>query len=693
MAPPNGTDPLQDPLLRDVPEQDGYKRLGGCVLLQTLGRGGFGTVFRGRHLRLDVDVAVKCLEPSLAQRDESFMLRFQREAQAAARVNHPNVVRVFDVDQEHGVHFLVMELVEGESAGRRVQRKGRLPLEEGLLITLGLARGLAAAHAAGLVHRDVKPDNVLISSAGEVKLADLGLVRPEDSESGLTASDSALGTPRYMPPEQFQDSSTVGPAADVYALGATLYFLLVGRDGVEGKTIPEVLHDVLRRPFPALSAELPDAPESLCELVAQCTSKAIGDRPRDGAQVVARLEELTVGFELQLADPGAGGVGDSLVSPPPADTLAGLRAAQGGSSGRGSGVRAAQASGSSRVNVEGGLNALGCNLRFAVTLGVLLLVAVPAWRLTRSSAESADTSIARVETGSDRAVASDSEEGFHMGDRPAQEGASSELSFEVAVASPAGSAIGVGSESEEEAVEKGPDEASSGSVERDGSKGAQTTTDDPAPGDGIADLPAGWEYMSSGVQSGRGVVVARDPVTGIVFLGLPPGRFEMGSTDGGPGERPPHEVEISRAFWLAKNELTQGQWSLFMEANPSAVQDDSKPLEGPSWEECQEYLRLAGPGYRLPTEAEWEYACSVMRRPAAEAIALHGQHTAPAEWCLDVYDAEFYGRSPEVDPVASGEGAAHVVRGTDGPGGCTVRASREGAAPGVGLRPVYVPGS
>jgi formylglycine-generating enzyme required for sulfatase activity len=314
-----------DPLLRDVPEHEGFKVLDRVVLYHTLGRGGFAVVYRGRHMTLDIDVAVKCLKADLAFENEDYVLRFQREAQQAARINHPNVVRVFDVDQSEGVHYIVMEFVEGENARARVQRKGQLSVDEALVIALSAARGLEEAHRAGLVHRDIKPDNILISARGDVKVADLGLARPTDQEAGLTLSGQSMGTPQYMPPEQFRDMRRVTASADVYALGATLYYLLTGRDGARGGSWVEILERIGKEPFPEVRERRPDVPEPIAKLIARCTSKDPEARPRDGGELVRLLAEL-VGTQRIPSDPDSGSRDVSaLISPPPAVTLQRIR--------------------------------------------------------------------------------------------------------------------------------------------------------------------------------------------------------------------------------------------------------------------------------------------------------------------------------------------------------------------------------
>jgi serine/threonine protein kinase len=195
---PKSDDLLNDPLLRSAPVVEGFKVLDPAVLYAKVGSGGMGAVYRGRHFTLDLDVAVKCLKPSLVDEDPDFVKRFEREARLAASIAHQNVVRVMDVQQRNGVHYLVMEFVRGETAAERVKRKGPLSEREALAILLGATAGLAETHARGIVHRDIKPDNVLVSLEGRVELADLGLARSSGAVDGRSMSmpqSRIMGTP------------------------------------------------------------------------------------------------------------------------------------------------------------------------------------------------------------------------------------------------------------------------------------------------------------------------------------------------------------------------------------------------------------------------------------------------------------------------------------------------------------------
>ena len=309
---------------------EGYKVLPPCVLYAKIGAGGMGAVYRGRHLNLDIDVAIKCLKPSLALDDQQFVQRFLREGRSAAQLNHQNIIRVYDVAEECGLHYIIMELVQGETARERLGRKRRLGIDEAIEVVYGAALGLAEAHRVGIIHRDIKPDNILISVGGRVKLADLGLAKPtmrRDENSMLSlATGMPMGTPQYMPPEQWLDTSGVGPQADVWALGATLFFLLAGREGIPGDSIPRIMTKIINEPFPDIRKIRPDVPEEVAALLAQTTATEISDRPADAGQLVELIEALsTRRARLRDEDTGSFTIRKSLVSPPPGNILKKIR--------------------------------------------------------------------------------------------------------------------------------------------------------------------------------------------------------------------------------------------------------------------------------------------------------------------------------------------------------------------------------
>ena len=202
-------------------------------------------VFKARHRRLNRIVALKILPPSFA-RDRTAVLRFKREVEAAGRLKHPNIVAALDADEDRGVHFLVMEYVEGRDLDQLVRQRGPLSVVQAIDFLVQAARGLEAAHAEGIVHRDIKPSNLMLDSQGVVRVLDLGLARiveasqPLGEAKGgagrLTESGMYMGTVDYMAPEQAEDSRRADHLADIYSLGCTLFFLLAGREPFGGET-------------------------------------------------------------------------------------------------------------------------------------------------------------------------------------------------------------------------------------------------------------------------------------------------------------------------------------------------------------------------------------------------------------------------------------------------------------------------
>jgi len=310
-------------------EVEGYKVLPPCVLYGKIGQGGMGAVYRGRHLNLDIDVAVKCLKPGLVGGDDQFVVRFRREARSAAQINHQNVIRVYDVAEDQGLHYLIMELVQGETARERVVRKHTLGIGEALEIVYGAAQGLAEAHRKGFIHRDIKPDNIMISSSGQVKVADLGLAKPsirDDHASLLSGTNLVMGTPQYMPPEQWENTTTVTAAADVWALGATLYYLLVGGEAIQKDSLPRIMQRIMLQPFPDPRKQRADIPEDVAALIAKATAIAVEDRYQNAQELADAIEKLeTRRSALKDKEAVSTSKVQNLVSPPPAKTLAKIK--------------------------------------------------------------------------------------------------------------------------------------------------------------------------------------------------------------------------------------------------------------------------------------------------------------------------------------------------------------------------------
>ena len=312
-----------DELLATATEVAGMKVLPPCAILARVGMGGMGAVYRGRHLNLDIDVAVKVMKPELVHADPQFVARFRREGQSAAKICHQNVIRVYDVAEDHDLHYLIMEFVQGETARQRVDRKGQLAVGEAMQILYEAALGLGAAHKLGIVHRDVKPDNLMISSDGQVKVADLGLAKPTlggRTTSMLSSPNQIMGTPCYMPPEQW-DGAAVTAAADVWALGATLWFLLVGREAITGDTPARIMSSIVLQPFPDVRELRPDVPAEVAAVLAKATAKEAHARYASANELADAIADLEL-RRTSLCDDDAGAtMARTMLSPPPAPNL------------------------------------------------------------------------------------------------------------------------------------------------------------------------------------------------------------------------------------------------------------------------------------------------------------------------------------------------------------------------------------
>jgi serine/threonine protein kinase len=288
--------------------------IGPYVVLDKLGSGGMGMVFKARLRQGGPDVALKLLPPS-ASRHPRAVLRFRREAAIMEKVNHPNVVSSHEIGQYGGVHYLVMDYVEGRDLDRVVRSGGPMKLTRAVDCVIQAARGLASAHGQGIVHRDIKPANLLLDTKGVVRVLDLGLARiTEGDESvkdnasapSLTASGIIMGTVDFLPPEQSDDSKRADHRADVYALGCTLYFLLTGKPPYSGESIMQRLLAHHQKPIPSLRDARPDVPAEVDAIYQKMMAKSPEDRPQSIGEVADALEawrnQPTVGTKRRVFD-------------------------------------------------------------------------------------------------------------------------------------------------------------------------------------------------------------------------------------------------------------------------------------------------------------------------------------------------------------------------------------------------------
>jgi serine/threonine protein kinase len=545
--------------------------LGNYVLAELIGGGGMGQVYRAKHVHMKRDVAIKVLAPHLVGSPEA-QRRFQREVEMAARLQHPHVVAAYDADTAEGKFFLAMEYVPGDNLDEIVRRDGPLSVDVALGYLRQAAEGLQYAHDVGIVHRDVKPANLLIDAADQLKVLDLGLARSpleqnDAASAHLTATGVMMGTAAYLSPEQAENPRAADYRADIYSLGCTLFFLLTGRPVHEGKTTMEIVFAHRERPLPSLLEVRPETPAWVDRLFQRMAAKRREDRFDSLQAVIGAINAQTV-----TADPK-------------------------------------KSTWSRRTIVSAA----------AVSIATMLLIVV--WVSGRF-----DLSLSTKKTD---------------------------------------------------------------------------------------DKPTGSP------------VVSRTPT--IAMVRVEPGSFLMGARSDNrfatPDEKPQHKVTITKAFELGKFEVTSAEWVEVMGLRPklqplkkeSPQKADRRPVVGVSWLESVMFCnRLSerhgiepfykvdgntvtirgGTGYRLPAEAEWEFAARAgtttrwhfgddresldrfgwfasnalgkfqqVGQLEANRWGLHDMHGNAPEWCWDRYDPAYYQRAEAINPAGSTKGTARVFRG------------------------------
>jgi formylglycine-generating enzyme required for sulfatase activity/serine/threonine protein kinase len=708
--------------------------MGNYVVLDKLGQGGMGMVLKARHRRMNRLVALKVLAPGTANSPLAIK-RFHREVQAAARLEHPNIVTAYDADEANGKHFLVMQFVDGCDLASLVTQEGRLPVEKAVGCVLQAARGLEYAHQHGVVHRDIKPANLLLQRDGTIKILDMGLARIDaeaEARSQLTGTGQVMGTVDFMPPEQAIDTKRADQRADIYSLGITLWYLLVGQVPYGGETMMSRLLAHRDHPIPALRDARSEVPAAVDALFRRMVAKRPEDRYQSMTEVIAALE----GCRLSGAAPelAAEQSDDLLLN----DFLNSLRQKEQGTAAVSKTVAATVAmphlAAADYHTLPAGEAETNPQVHVANTGSVIAVKEVrPDRSLPLRHWVAAAACIVLAMTGVAASL------NWGSGEAPPTQLASDGNS---AKQPPIDLAL------QQRSPKPQPQRISTGNP-------AQTNSPPPA----VAPFDANqakrhqraWaEYLGTQVE-------IKNSVAATMVL-LPPGRFLMGSSDEQVAaalklvdeqkvlssaksenkrrietwERPQHRVEITRPLRVAATEVTVGQFRKFVEASgcvteaeqaefgnsgakklddsipqksrginwrqPGYAVNDDFPVTQVSWNDAQAYCKwlsaAEGTLYRLPTEADWEYACragsagqfsfgddadllgkyawhkensgSQIQRVGQllpNSFGLHDLHGNVVEWCSDVFEEQAYGSSATHDPTGPATGAFRSVRG------------------------------
>jgi eukaryotic-like serine/threonine-protein kinase len=625
--------------------------LGGYVVQQVLGEGGMGQVFKARHQKLRRLAALKVIRKECLA-SASAVDRFVREAEAAARLSHPNIVTVYDAGEANGTHFLAMEFVEGTDLGKLVKESGPLPIPHACDYIRQAALGLQHAHEQGLVHRDIKPSNLMLNDKGVVKLMDLGLARLNPAAGGeaptaVTASGAVVGTPDYIAPEQALNAKNVDIRADIYSLGCSLYHFLTGKPPFTGESMTEKL----------LKHQLDDAEpveklrSGLPKKLSAVVRRMIAKRPEKRYQTPNDVADALKAFA------GSGGA--------PATVALQQRGTRG----------TAEEPVTIALN-EPSEPAPGRKIGPLALLAGLVLLLLGTLAAVLVTARARPTS-----------------------------------------------AVGAG---------PWPIPPPLDCTGKDGVS--------------VADVKAAQQAWAK--YLGRQVEEEDEIAPGVkmAFVLVPPGKFLMGSPDDEKGRdqnETQHEVEITRPFYLAKYPVTQAQYQAVTTKTPSNFKGDKLPVEQVSWDESDAFARALpkqrGVEYRLPREAEWEYACrggrpasmpfgvgdgkslsskeancngnlpyggaavgpwlqktSDVGSYAPNALGLYDMHGNLWQWCGDW--AVNYPTGKVTDPTGPPQGWVRVLRSgcwEDGAGGCraAIRIGRESGLrfKGLGFRLARVP--
>lgn len=632
---------------------------GDYLILEPIGSGGMGTVYKAVHKRMKRIVALKVIRSDLDQVPDR-LKRFEREVQTAARLSHPNIVTAYDAGEEQGVHYLICEYIDGESLTELVRGSGPLDFSDAMNCILQIARGLEYAHGQGVIHRDIKPANILIDDQGDLRILDMGLARLQQSsddlltngsQTELTTSQFFMGTIDYMAPEQARNTKLADHRSDVYSLGCTLYFLLMAKPVYEGETTVERILAHKEQPIPSLSALDLQVPHKFDPIFAKMLAKDPNDRYDTVTELIRDLNEFGTEYlqDQTFTLPVDGGK-------PTASTPESWASAP-------TQVQPVD----SQHTVLAATTSQGIQKDSAIRQKTIL------W------ATLASVAVILV--------------GIFFWNRPNQSSIPSQSSVK-------------GQNDFPPASHFTPSEAKQYQQEYAQKIGLPVTER----------VPLG----DSGSEQQLELVL------------IPPGEFMMGNSSQSQTDAnvSPHQVKLTQPYYMSSTEITTGLFRLFVDATQYQTDaeksgrggfgieggrwvqsnayswkytgelspNDQIPALSISWNDatafCDWLSKTTGDHYRLPTEAEWEYACRAgtqtpwffgtdpgemgkyawfssnsgskiypVKQKLPNPFGLYDIYGNEWEWCQDNYSASYYRESPKENPTGPAQGSERVRRG------------------------------
>ncbi len=683
------------------------QQLGHYRLVKRLGAGGMGIVWEAVHLRLEKTVALKLLAPHFLT-DPAFVSRFDREMKAVGKVEHPHLVRAYDAGEDHGTHYLAMEYIDGMDLARYVRERGPLTVPQTLQVMIQAASGLAEAHRAQLIHRDIKPANLMLTRDGVVKITDLGLARLQnrstaEQDGSLTSSGQILGTPDFMAPEQWDDTHTADARSDLYSLGCTLFYLLMGRapySDPASRSFMSKMKAHVTQPIPDLKAMAPQVPDELIAIF----QKLMAKDPAERFQTAVELLDALRTFMQSQAD---------VDSPPTAPALI-PRSDFRQTAITTNLVIANRAEADTPVATQKPPNEPPrFNIRALYGLGGLAALILFAVIIVTITNKDGTKTVLKVPEGVETEVK----------------------------AAPDSKVLITQSSLPNETPPSTPDPPSAWHG---------WPADAPPPAVAPFDRDQANDHQEAWAKFLR-VPVEYTNSIGMRFRLIPPGEFLMGSTkeeiekglkaidpndkawqERLRSEAPQHQVILTQPVYFSVHEVTQADYEHVMKTNPAhfshsgsgkevvAGMDTSHhPVETVSSTEAATYCTKlsvleklkpfdfragesvqsrAGTGYRLPSEAEWEFACAAgtttrywnsdrdedlvqagwfgqnakarthqVGELKANPFGLFDTHGNVYEWVLDGWDVLFYDRfdsKPAIDPISPLTAAPRrIIRG------------------------------